>query len=101
LATALKTIHARAYRLLVDQLREARQKAGLTQRALAEILGRPYTFVAKYETHERLLDPIEYLELAVALDFDPCGPLRVCQPHVVLPRQKQSGAGTRRKVKRS
>lgn len=34
-------------------------------------LGRPQSFVSKYETGERRLDVIEFLEVADALTLDP------------------------------
>ena len=53
-------------KLMVD----ARHNTGLTQTALARKLGRPQSFVSKYETGERRLDVIEFLEVAEALAID-------------------------------
>nr|WP_292327712.1 transcriptional regulator [Mesorhizobium sp.] len=39
---------------------------------MAEKLGRPQSFVAKYEGGERRLDAIEFLDVTAALDTDPC-----------------------------
>lgn len=50
---------------------EARKKAGVTQTELAAELGRPQSFVAKYESRERRLDVAEYLMIAKALGADP------------------------------
>ncbi|MER9508809.1 transcriptional regulator [Mesorhizobium sp. M0579] len=36
------------------------------------MLGRPQSFVAKYEGGERRLDVIEFLDVAEALGIDPC-----------------------------
>jgi transcriptional regulator with XRE-family HTH domain len=64
-----------AFRRQQDQLRRllvnARQNAGLTQVALAKKLGRPQSFVSKFETGERRLDVIEFLDVARALGVDP------------------------------
>jgi transcriptional regulator with XRE-family HTH domain len=49
------------YALLRARLTEARRAAGLTQEALALKLGRPQSFVAKYETGERFLDAVEFV----------------------------------------
>jgi transcriptional regulator with XRE-family HTH domain len=49
---------------------EARKKAGLTQAALAARLGRPQSFVSKYEGGERRLDVVEFLEVARAVGFN-------------------------------
>jgi hypothetical protein len=39
--------------------------------ALAKKLGRPQSFVSKFERGERRLDVIEFLEVAKALSVDP------------------------------
>ena len=52
--------YARLCRLLI----EMRQAAGLTQVELADKLRRPQSYVSKYESGERRLDVIEFLEVA-------------------------------------
>ena len=59
--------HERLCKLLI----EARQKCGLTQIDVSKKLGRPQSFVSKYENGERRLDVLEFLEVAEALDFEP------------------------------
>lgn len=59
--------HARLRALLV----KARKQARLTQVVLAARLNRPQSFVAKYESGERRLDVIEFLEVARAIGFNP------------------------------
>lgn len=56
---------------LQDLLADHRRGAGLTQADLAGRLGRPQSFVSKYETGERRLDVIEFLEVIEALAVDP------------------------------
>lgn len=56
---------------LQEMLIEARHTAGLTQVELAARLGRPQSFVSKYETGERRLDAVELIEVAEALRADP------------------------------
>jgi transcriptional regulator with XRE-family HTH domain len=46
---------------------EARTRAGLTQRALAERIGRPYTMIANIERGERRIDVVEFIAIARAL----------------------------------
>ena len=43
----------------------------MSQTVLAERLGRPQSFVSKYEHHERLLDVAEFVEIAQAIGSDP------------------------------
>jgi len=66
-----KSIHTRKYRKFIDQLVAARKAAGFTQQKLADRLGRPQSFVAKYENCERRLDVVEFLEIARILNIDP------------------------------
>ena len=55
---------------LQELLVERRLAAGLTQAEVAERLKRPQSFVSKYETGERRLDVVEFLEVAEALAAD-------------------------------
>ena len=68
-----KSTHTRQYRVFLDGLIQARKDAGLTQQQVADKLGRPQSFVAKYEIGERRLDVVEFLEIANLLDADPHG----------------------------
>ena len=56
-----KTIYSEPYKLLVKRLADARRAAGLTQQYVADKLGRPQSFVAKYEQGERRLDVVELI----------------------------------------
>jgi len=67
---------AKKRRLFRLMLIEARKATGLTQVQVARKLGRPQSFVSKYETGERRLDVIEFLEIAGALKLDPASFLR-------------------------
>jgi transcriptional regulator with XRE-family HTH domain len=58
---------------------EARKKAAVTQMELAAELGRPQSFVAKYESRERRLDVAEYLMIAKAIGADPYRLLRAAE----------------------
>lgn len=53
--------HAPLYRQMCERLRLWRCDAGLTQRALAERLRRPHSYVWKSEAGERRIDPIEFI----------------------------------------
>jgi predicted transcriptional regulator len=71
-----KSIHSPEHTKLRELLIAARQKAGLTQQEVADRLGRPQSFVAKYEGGERRLDVIEFVEIATSLGSDPVRLLR-------------------------
>jgi transcriptional regulator with XRE-family HTH domain len=49
----------------------ARKQAGLTQVEVADRLGRPQSYVSKYERGERRLDVIEFFDVAQAIEIDP------------------------------
>lgn len=66
-----KSIHSPQHQKLRELLIAARKKAGLTQAEVAERLGRPQSFVAKYEGGERRLDVVELIQVAQALNADP------------------------------
>jgi transcriptional regulator with XRE-family HTH domain len=57
-----------------DRFREllvnARRQADLTQAEVALKIGRPQSFVSKYERGERRLDVIEFLEIARAIGIE-------------------------------
>lgn len=58
--------HARA--ILLALLRQMRLDAGLRQQDLANRLGKPQSFVSKFETGERRLDILELREVCAACD---------------------------------
>ena len=71
IAQMQKSVHTEKYRQILDWLIAARRQAGLTQQQVADRLGRPQSFVAKYEGGERRLDIVEFVEIAKALKADP------------------------------
>jgi len=66
-----KSVHSPEQQLLRELLVEARDKAGLTQQKLAKRLGKPQSFIAKYEGGERRLDVVEFIVIARAIGADP------------------------------
>lgn len=54
-----KSQHTRAYRRLIQALRKAREKAGLTQLDVARKLDVYASFVSKCESGERRIDVVE------------------------------------------
>lgn len=59
------------YEFLQKALVEARQSRGLTQTEIAMRLSKPQSFVSKYESGERRLDVVEFLEVCQALSVKP------------------------------
>lgn len=71
-----KSVSTEEYVRLRRLLTTARKTAGLTQSQVADLLGRPQSFVSKYECGERRLDVIEFLEVARILKLEPESLLR-------------------------
>ena len=65
-----KQIHTERHRRFRALLVAERKAHGLTQTQIAERLGKPPSYVAKYELGERRLDVLEFLDVAVAIGFD-------------------------------
>lgn len=65
-----KGIHDSRYRWVVERLVGERKDKGLSQAAVAALLGKPQQYVSRYETGERRLDIFEYLDAATALGID-------------------------------
>lgn len=59
------------YSAFKEGLIRARRNAGLSQVQLAQRLGTTQQFISKYETGERRLDVVEFVELMRVLDGDP------------------------------
>ena len=62
-----KSIHSAEQARLQRLLREVREEAGLRQTELAERLGKPQSFVSKYESGERRLDLTELHQICEVL----------------------------------
>ncbi len=68
-----KSLHSPEYEHFRLLMITAREKKGLTQSDIALTLGRPQSFVSKYESGERRLDMIEFIQVCLALGIDPKG----------------------------
>ena len=66
-----KSLKSAEYARLVALLVAAREKADIKQQPLAAKLGKPQSFIAKYEGGERRIDLIEFVAIARALGADP------------------------------
>lgn len=65
-----RSVFTPEYARFAARVVELRRGAGLTQAELAQRLGRPQSYVSKYERGERRLDLIEFLDVARALGTD-------------------------------
>lgn len=72
----MKSLRSKEHRAFIAAIREARQQAGMTQQNLADRLKRPQSFVSMYESGERRVDVVEFVQIAEALRADPCAILR-------------------------
>jgi transcriptional regulator with XRE-family HTH domain len=66
-----KSLKSAEYARLIATLVAVRKNADVRQQALAKKLGRPQSFIAKYEGGERRIDVVEFVEIARALGADP------------------------------
>jgi transcriptional regulator with XRE-family HTH domain len=70
-----KSVYTKQYAILLQALIGERKAAGLTQRVLADRLGKPQSFVSKFEHGERRLDVVEFLQITRAIGVDPAAVL--------------------------
>lgn len=69
-------LHDPRYAVLRELLVRERERRGLTQVDVAAALGKPQSYVSKYERGERRLDLIEFIRVARALSTEPVALLR-------------------------
>jgi transcriptional regulator with XRE-family HTH domain len=67
MAAMEKSIHTTDHKKLQRLLKQVRLGAGLRQEDLAELLGKPQSFVSKYEKGDRRLDLIELRQICEAV----------------------------------
>lgn len=58
------------YIIFLHFIRQARLDSEITQQELAKNLQKPQSFVSKYESGERKLDVIEFIEICKVLNLD-------------------------------
>ncbi len=66
-----RSIHSQPYVALREALKAGRKDAKLNQQQLADLMERPQSYVAKYETGDRRLDVVEFLDVCSALKLSP------------------------------
>jgi len=59
------------HKKLQATLKELRKSQKVTQQELAEHLGKPQSFVSKYESGEQNIDVIQFVDICLALNLDP------------------------------
>jgi transcriptional regulator with XRE-family HTH domain len=62
-----KSIHTTDHKKLQRLLKQVRLGAGLRQEDLAELLGKPQSFVSKFEKGDRRLDLVELRQICQAV----------------------------------
>lgn len=65
------------YAVLVDLLRAARERSGLSQRGLGERIGRSHSHICMIERRQRRVEVVEFMRIAQALGCDPLDLMRV------------------------
>ncbi len=66
----VKSLHSRQYLVFRELLTLARVDAGMTQVEVATKLGKPQSYVSKYESGDRRLDVTEFVQIADILSLD-------------------------------
>lgn len=72
----MKSTHTKEYQQALIALVSARKDRNILQTDLAQKLGKPQSFVSKYEGRERRLDIAEFIDICRALGANPVAVLR-------------------------
>lgn len=59
-----KLIYSKDHKLLAEQLRKAREEAGLEQKEVAKMLNKTQSYISKIESGQRKIDAIQLKEFA-------------------------------------
>lgn len=90
---AARALHGPLYQPVPFFLRRLREEAELTQRALAERIDRPQSWVQKCETAERRVDVAEFVLWCGGCGVDPAGALAALAK--LLPQSARPSRGKR------
>lgn len=60
----IKAIYSKDHKYIVEQLKKARQEAGLDQAEVAQLLGRTQSHISKVEAGQRRIDIVALKEFA-------------------------------------
>ena len=69
----VKSLPSRQYTIFRELLTQAREDVGMTQVQVATKLGKPQSYVSKYESGDRRLDVTEFVQIADLLSLDISG----------------------------
>lgn len=89
----MKPARFSSYRALLGRLVAARMSTGLTQRELAERLGKPQSHVSKVESGSRRLDVVEYVNWMRSLELNPLVPIKLLATELEQKSQRNNIAG--------
>jgi transcriptional regulator with XRE-family HTH domain len=59
-----KAIYSKDHKYIIEQLKKARQEAGLDQADVAKLLGKTQSYISKIESGQRRIDIITLKEFA-------------------------------------
>jgi len=59
-----KTIYTKDHKFIIEQLKKARNDAGLDQEKVADLLGKTQSYVSKIEAGQRRIDIVQLKEFA-------------------------------------
>lgn len=93
----MKTLHTTRSLELRRRLRAVREEAGITQQDLAAKLDKPQSFVSKYETGERRLDVIEFVDVCEALEMNAADFLRDLNTQAAGHARKRGASSSRKR----
>lgn len=79
-----KSIFTREYTQLINDLITARHRNKLKQKDVGKGLGKPQSFVSKYERRERRLDVVEFVKICRIIGIDPYRIIRRVDQMVVM-----------------
>jgi len=66
----VKSLHSRQYTIFRELLTQARENVEMTQVQVATKLGKPQSYVSKYESGDRRLDVTEFVQIADILSLN-------------------------------
>lgn len=67
----MRTSFSPEYKIFLSLIADVRKRAEKTQAEVAKALGKPQSFVSKYERGERRIDFAEFVDLCDILETDP------------------------------